>query len=211
MTFNEEQFIKECIEHHLPYVDEMIILDNGSTDRTVEIAESLGVTVIVKVLKTPCDSRNYMQTLSKYDWCLHIDADELFEIKFMQVMKGMLGANPTRNVVYLPRFNLPFGNNWPDKQARLVNKSRVEWIRPIHEIVTVIGGTEPFDSTHATEIVALSSPVIFHRVNDREPKHRIERLKNWMLMVYNNPDYFDDVEWEMKHLRKEIAACEKRI
>ena len=74
---DEEEMLPGCLEAVRSAVDEIVIVDTGSTDRTVEIAESFGA----RVLHFPwngsfADARNVGIDAAKGDWILHLDADE---------------------------------------------------------------------------------------------------------------------------------------
>ena len=74
---DEEEMLPGCLEAVHSAVDEIVIVDTGSTDRTVEIAESFGA----RVLHFPwngsfADARNVGIDAAKGDWILHLDADE---------------------------------------------------------------------------------------------------------------------------------------
>jgi glycosyltransferase involved in cell wall biosynthesis/Flp pilus assembly protein TadD len=74
---NEEKFLAKCLESIRDYVDEIIIVDTGSTDRTVEIAESFGA----RIYHHPWEDhfskhRNQSFSYAKNEWILYIDADE---------------------------------------------------------------------------------------------------------------------------------------
>ncbi len=74
---NEENFLPRCLHSIRDYVDEIVIVDTGSTDRTVRIAESFGA----RVYHHPWEDhfskhRNQSLGYAKGDWILYIDADE---------------------------------------------------------------------------------------------------------------------------------------
>ena len=74
---NEERSLRRCLEAAKPLVDEILITDTGSSDRTVEIAKELGARVFsfpwVNDFSAP---RNYALVQSDADWNLVLDADE---------------------------------------------------------------------------------------------------------------------------------------
>ncbi|MBE7444559.1 MAG: glycosyltransferase [Planctomycetia bacterium] len=77
---NEEKFLAQCLQSIRSAVDEIIIVDTGSTDRTVDIAQSFGA----KVYKHPwknsfSEARNHSLSYASCDWILQIDADETLE------------------------------------------------------------------------------------------------------------------------------------
>jgi glycosyltransferase involved in cell wall biosynthesis/Flp pilus assembly protein TadD len=74
---NEEKFLAKCLNSISDYVDEIIVVDTGSNDRTVEIAESFGA----RIYHHPWEDhfsrhRNQSFGYASYDWILYIDADE---------------------------------------------------------------------------------------------------------------------------------------
>jgi len=207
MTKNEAQFIDECINHHKPFVDEIIVLDHFSNDGTKEIAEKCGATVYQEDILYPSDRRNRMQELAKNDWCMHVDADELFDIRFLEKLNMILTKNSERSIIYLNRYNMPNGESYPDKQPRIVKKSRVEWYRNVHEIPVGHGETKPFDSVYGDEVILVNGPIIFHRVTDRNMEYRIKRLNEWMELLKNSKTQFNNFDEEIKHLEEEIKRC----
>lgn len=77
---NEERFLPECLARAREAVDEIVLVDTGSTDRTVAIAESFGA----KVLHSPWDDdfsapRNVALRAATGDWILVLDADEFLQ------------------------------------------------------------------------------------------------------------------------------------
>jgi glycosyltransferase involved in cell wall biosynthesis len=74
---NEEKLLATCLRSIQDYVDEIVVVDTGSTDRTVEIAESFGA----RIYHHPWEDhfskhRNQSFGYAKYDWIFYIDADE---------------------------------------------------------------------------------------------------------------------------------------
>lgn len=91
---NEEEFLGQCLESVHDVVDEMIIVDTGSTDRTVEIAESYGA----KVYHHPwqgsfSEARNYGLQFATCDWILQLDADEALEREDIPLLKKTIQSN----------------------------------------------------------------------------------------------------------------------
>lgn len=75
LAHNEEKMIANCLET-LRWCDEIVVLDNGSTDGTVEIAERLGARVVSFVSKDFARLRNELLKRAKTDWIFYIDPDE---------------------------------------------------------------------------------------------------------------------------------------
>src|SRR5690242_1817630 len=78
---NEEADLTAFLEHLLPWVDEIVIVDDGSTDRTAAMARAAGAKV--NLISSPrlagqyySDQRNKGITAARSDWLLHMDVDE---------------------------------------------------------------------------------------------------------------------------------------
>ncbi len=85
---NEEEFLPQCLESVKNHVDEMIVVDTGSTDRTVEIAESYGA----RVYHHPWENnfgkhRNQSIHYATGDWLLILDADEKIDKATAHLLK----------------------------------------------------------------------------------------------------------------------------
>lgn len=205
MTRNEERLIAECIGHHAKYLDEIIVLDS-SEDSTPEIAEKMGAKVhIAPDILGADERRNKMQSLASNNWVLHIDADELFDISFMVDLTAII-KQKDRMIGYLPRFNLPFGKRYPDFQPRILDKTKIEWHRKLHEVPVMIGETNPFNSAknRKKHLFSFGVPVILHRMTERPVEERVRRMEQWRKLLISNKEAFDDWEFEVKNLEEEI-------
>ena len=89
---DEEEMLPGCLEPLRGVVDEMIVVDTGSSDRTVEIAESFGA----KVVHFPwngsfSDARNVSIENATGDWVMYLDADEHLEAEDAPKLRDLLG------------------------------------------------------------------------------------------------------------------------
>lgn len=103
---DEEELLPGCLESIRDWVDEIIIVDTGSTDRTVEIAESFGA----RVLHQPWEGdfskhRNFSIEQATCDWVLIIDADEEMVVEDVPKLKPLL-ADERYDIVCLNVFNV---------------------------------------------------------------------------------------------------------
>lgn len=138
---NEQNYIRKCIED-LSFCEEIIVVDNDSTDKTAEIAQSLGAEVFDFASNDFSEIRNFALTKAQFDWVLYIDADEECD----QVLKKEI-KNSTENSAFeaflLNRKNFYLGDNqWPyiEKIPRLFKKqSLLRWEGEIHESPKVNG------------------------------------------------------------------------
>lgn len=145
ITFNEERNVARVIES-LRCCDEILVLDSGSNDRTVEIATKLGARVVESSWHGYAAQKNIAAEFAAHDWILSLDADEslseALEGEIWQIKKNgpqFDGYTVPRLAQYLGRWILHSG--WyPDRKVRLFNKHKAQWIGDfVHESVKVNG------------------------------------------------------------------------
>jgi len=85
---NEERTIGRCIESVKSIADEIIVVDSGSEDRTVDIAKSLGAKVVFREWTDYVDQVNYAIGLCTGDWILILDADEIVSEELASSIKS---------------------------------------------------------------------------------------------------------------------------
>ncbi|MGH9693304.1 MAG: glycosyltransferase family 2 protein [Bryobacteraceae bacterium] len=152
ITFNEERNVARVIES-LRCCDEILVLDSGSNDRTVEIARKLGARVEEASWHGYAAQKNIAAQLATHDWILALDADEslseALEAEIWQIKKTgpkYDGFTVPRLAQYLGRWILHSG--WhPDRKVRLFNKYKAKWVGEfVHESVTVNGSVGHLNS-----------------------------------------------------------------
>lgn len=145
---NEEARIAVCIEH-VQFASEIIVVDNGSSDKTASIAKSLHATVIEKSGKDFAALREIGAKQATGDWLLYIDADELvtpaLQKEILEKVSNGLAAS-----YYITRENYYLGYRWPnkDKMVRLIKKSAlVSWKGLLHEHAEIVGAIETLSAS----------------------------------------------------------------
>jgi tetratricopeptide (TPR) repeat protein len=111
---NEEAFIGRCLDHVRGLVDEMVVLDTGSTDRTVAIAAAAGARVYPFAWGDDfAAARNEALRYVRGDWVLVLDADEIVDRTSHGAIRRLLEA-PTPTVYGFPRphYRDPEGTRW---------------------------------------------------------------------------------------------------
>jgi glycosyltransferase involved in cell wall biosynthesis len=145
ITHNEERNIARAIES-LRCCDEILVLDSGSNDRTVEVASKLGARVVEASWHGYAAQKNIAAELASNDWILSLDADEsiseALEAEIWQLKKAgpqCHGYTMPRLTQYLGRWILHSG--WyPDRKVRLFDRRKAKWVgRFVHESVKVEG------------------------------------------------------------------------
>lgn len=145
ITFNEERNLPRVIES-LRCADEILVVDSGSTDRTVEIAEKLGARVIESPWLGFAAQKNFAADKASHDWILSLDADEslseALEGEIWQIKK----KGPQSDAYTMPRLAQYLGkwirhSGWyPDRKVRLYDRRRARWVGDfVHESVRVEG------------------------------------------------------------------------
>ncbi|HUA04117.1 MAG TPA: glycosyltransferase [Solirubrobacteraceae bacterium] len=89
---DEEEMLPRCLAAVAPAVDEIVIVDTGSTDRTIEIARDHNATVIEKPWTGSfSDARNASFEAATGDWIIYLDADEVLVADDVQRLKALTG------------------------------------------------------------------------------------------------------------------------
>src|SRR5665811_1708473 len=113
ITFNEEANIGRTLTSVRPLVadgkGEIIVVDSGSTDRTVEIAKSLGANVFVEQWKGFAAQKNSAIEKATGDWILSLDADEEVSTELAHEIQTLLRDKPNPDGFFIPRKNFFLG------------------------------------------------------------------------------------------------------
>ena len=108
ITLNEEENLRRTLPS-LQFADEVIVVDSGSTDKTVELARSFGAKVYEEPWKGYAGQKNSAIAKCTGDWILSLDADELVSPELAEQLRILLPSNPPHDAYYLPRRNIIFG------------------------------------------------------------------------------------------------------
>lgn len=141
---NEEKRIERCLRT-LSWVDEIIFVDNGSEDQTVNIAKKYNAKVAVREGIDFQALRNTGRMLAKGEWLLYIDADEEVPDELQKEIKSTISTfdeKSSSHGYYIRRRNFYLGAEWPvcDEMQRLFYaKSLTRWEGKLHETAVIKG------------------------------------------------------------------------
>jgi glycosyltransferase involved in cell wall biosynthesis len=141
ITLNEERNVARAIES-LPCCDEILIVDSGSTDRTVELAEKLGARVLEAGWLGYAAQKNWAAERASHEWILSLDADEALTQALEAEILSLKKSGPQCDAYTMPRLARYLGrwiyhSGWyPDRKVRLYHRERAQFVGDfVHESV----------------------------------------------------------------------------
>jgi len=154
ITMNEEANLARTLAS-VQFADEAIVLDSGSTDRTLEIARSFDAKVYFEPWKGFAPQKNSAIEKCSGTWILSLDADEELTFELQQEIRRLLTHDPAADAYLIKRRNL-FLNRWmrhggyyPDPKLRLFRRHSANFApparfteRPVHETIAFEGNLE---------------------------------------------------------------------
>jgi glycosyltransferase involved in cell wall biosynthesis len=133
IAFNEEKNIRRCIESMLPLVDEIIVVDSFSNDKTVSIAEDLGAKVTQQHFLGHIEQKNFAMSLASHFYILSLDADEEISASLKQSIKTIKNSGVHAKAYSMNRLT-QYIDQWirhcdwyPDQKIRLWHKDHGKW------------------------------------------------------------------------------------
>lgn len=140
LTKNEEINIIDVIENARQCTDEILIIDSGSTDKTVELAEKYGAKVFYRAWDNDFSAqRNFALDKTAADFILYIDADERLTLKSVEHIKKILAQGNLNFQYKIQRKTRAFGVTFnhgvlqPDYVQRLFPREKIQWSGKVHE------------------------------------------------------------------------------
>lgn len=152
IAFNEEKNLPRCLASAATVADEILVLDSGSKDRTVETAKEYGARVEHQPWLGYVGQKNQLLQRANHPWILSLDADEalspellatLQQIKKTEPPADLSGYSMPRCVCYEGRW-IRHGDWYPDRLTRLFRKDRAEFAGgKVHERLEISGTIYP--------------------------------------------------------------------
>jgi len=145
ITLNEERNLRPCLES-VRFADEIILVDSGSRDRTLSIAEEFKVRIFQEPWQGFAGQKNSAQEKALGNWILNIDADERVTEDLRLEIPKVIQSDPLEKGFRVPRKNffcgqwIRHGGWYPNYQLRLYRKEGGKFTsREVHEQVEVVG------------------------------------------------------------------------
>ncbi len=132
LTKNEAGRIRDCIQS-VAWADEVLVVDDESTDETIRLAESMGARVLQRKMEIEGRHRNWAYAQAKHEWILSLDADERVTPELAQELTELLRRGAPFETYSIPRRNY-IGERWirhggwyPSAQMKLFKRSVFRW------------------------------------------------------------------------------------
>ena len=142
---NEEKNLAKCLNSVENLVDEIVIVDSGSTDKTIEIAKTFGAKIFKREFDSFSNQKNYALSIATNEWVLHVDADEVLSKELVEEIKFVI-INTKLDGFYLIRTNFFLGKQMKysginkEYRLRLAKKTLSKYVGGIiHEELIVNG------------------------------------------------------------------------
>ncbi|MBZ5568332.1 MAG: glycosyltransferase family 2 protein [Acidobacteriia bacterium] len=152
ITQNEEENLPRTLQSVAGLLrdlgGEIIIVDSGSTDRTLEIAAAAGARIYREPWKGFAGQKNSALDKATSDWVLSLDADEPLEAAAADEIRTLLERDPQVNAYWISRKNfflgrwIQRGGFYPDRKLRLIRRGAGQWVEHgAHPTIRVTGPT----------------------------------------------------------------------
>jgi glycosyltransferase involved in cell wall biosynthesis len=162
ITRDEEIRLPRCLEAVLPWAGEVVLVDSGSTDRTVDIARAHGVRVVEQLWRGYGPQKRFAERLCSHDWVLNVDADEVVTPECVAELRKLFADGEPEPAAYLIRILNVYPNR--TKPRWLANDYNV--VRLYHRSVASYSDDPVYDRviTGGLQPLQLQAP-IYHFTN----------------------------------------------
>jgi glycosyltransferase involved in cell wall biosynthesis len=199
LSHNDENVIAKTIQS-LKWCDEIILLDDYSSDKTCEIAKKHAGSVFQRHVDGDFASqRNFGLSKAKYDWVLFVDSDEIVtEDLHKEITKAIQGESVgyyLKRVDYMWGKAFKYGETGSVRLLRLAKKDAGKWERPVHEVWNVNGNTGVLDNPilhypHPTVAQFLEEINIYSTLNADYLYTQNVHVSVWQIIGYPVAKFF---------------------
>jgi len=176
ITKNEEHNIARCLGS-VPFADEIIVVDCGSADRTVEAAQRFTDRIIFHEWAGHVRQKQFAVEQAAHDWIFSLDADEEVSPELAQALERLKTTEPAadaytvkRRVFYLGKW-IKHSGWYPDRRIRLFNRRRAHW-----------GGIDPHDEVRCAGPVGRLEADLLH-YSYRDLAHHLAVINNYTTIM----------------------------
>jgi Glycosyl transferase family 2 len=145
VTLNEEANLPRTLAS-VAWADEVVVVDSGSNDATLAIAQSHGARFVTESWRGFAAQKNFALSLCTSEWVLSLDADEAVSAELAASIQKAIAVPPSRVAYALPRRNfflgrwMRYGGYYPDAKLRLFPREQGAFQEtPVHETVVFAG------------------------------------------------------------------------
>jgi len=147
ITLNEEKYLPRALQSIESLANEIILVDSGSTDKTLEIAKKYGAKIFKRKFDNYANQKNFASSKATGEWILSLDADEKVSSELRQEIDSCLRRNDKVVAYSMPRKNIILGkfikySRWQpelDRHIWLWKKDKGKWVGDVHEELQING------------------------------------------------------------------------
>lgn len=211
VTHNEEKNIASCLKA-LKFCDEIVVIDDESTDKTAQIAKKHGASVISHSLNNDFSKqRNFGLKAAKGEWVLFVDADEVVTHKLAQeILHTISSTNQLAGYLikrrdYLWGKPLLHGEQGNIQLLRLGRKNEGTWYGAVHEVWDMQGKVGVLQNPllhypHEDLEEFLKEINIYTTLRSEELYKKGIRVGWWDILFYTKAKFIQDYVWKMGFL-----------
>lgn len=213
---NEEQFLRQCLESVKEIVDDIVIVDTGSTDGTLEIAEEYGANIQhFEWNGSFSDARNEALKYATSDWVLILDADETVSPDSLHNIRELMAVPQTQ----LTGFQLKIRNfNQMDNDVDVVehytlrlfpNTPLLHFTGVIHEQVQPVDPDVVFDRLASPDVLLLHYGYTGQIMTERDKQHRnLELIERSIKEEPDSPFHYFNLALTLRVTHRDEEALE---
>lgn len=198
LTKNEEKNIIEVIRNSKQVTDKVLIVDSGSTDKTIELAEENGATVVYRAWDNDFSAqRNFALEYVQTEWVLYLDADERINDELVEAIKKVMQA-PKDAMYRFIRRNSAFGKEFKygvlssDSVLRMFPKDKAKWEGKVHEnpvgdlpVITLNGFLKHYTYTDLDQYISkMNSYSTIGAQNYKDKNKKVGVFKDFVLRPF---------------------------
>ena len=198
LTKNEENNIVDAILNARQVTDKVLVVDSGSTDKTIELAEANGAKVIYRTWDSDfAAQRNFALHHVETEWVLYLDADERINDELATSIKRAM-QSPEKAMYRFIRRNSAFGRDFkygvlgPDSVVRMFPKDLVKWEGKVHEspvgnlpVITLQGFLKHYTYTDFDQYISkMNAYSTIGAQNNKAKNKKVGVIKDFVLRPF---------------------------